>query len=88
VSCRTVRDCVAVGGYRNDALVTVPLAVAWDGTAWAVQATEGDGMLNSVLAAVSYRSPSGYTGVGSRADRARDSRTLAEATSAIPRRPG
>lgn len=87
VSCRTVRDCVAVGGYRNDALVTVPLAVAWNGTAWTVQATEGDGRLNSVLAAVSYRSPSGYTGAGSRADRARGSLTLVEASSGTPQSP-
>lgn len=77
LSCR--KRCVA-GGTYGDAQIGQVLVEAWNGTAWTAQATQGDGTLNSVLAALSCRSPSGCTGVGSRADRARGSLTLAEAT--------
>ena len=79
VSCRSPRDCAAVGGYGTDTNVAVTLAEAWNGTAWTVQATPrpptGTG---SVLAGVSSGPAAGFTAVGSHLTGAQVSATLAE----------
>jgi hypothetical protein len=58
VSCTTARACTAVGAYvtSSDALVT--LAEAWNGSAWAIQATPNPAhVTSSELEGVSCTSP-------------------------------
>jgi hypothetical protein len=79
VSCRSAMACTAIGGYDDSSGVAVPLAEAWNGTAWAVQATPSPrGGTNSVLAGVSCAAGA-CTAVGSHLNRAQVSVTLAEA---------
>jgi hypothetical protein len=79
VSCRSPRDCAAVGGYETGTSLAVTLAEAWNGIAWSVQATPGPrGGTDSVLAGVSRGPAGGFTAVGSHLSGAQVSTTLAE----------
>lgn len=79
VSCRSPRACAAVGGYTTGSGLAVPLAEAWNGTAWTLQAAasprRGGG---SVLAGVAPGQAAGFTAVGSHLSGAQVSTTLAE----------
>jgi len=67
VSCASATACTAAGRYYDGSLFeNVPLAEAWNGTAWAIQPTpdissDGNGSLN----AVSCRSATACWAVGS-----------------------
>jgi hypothetical protein len=79
VSCRSPRACAAVGGYTTGSGLAVPLAEAWNGTAWTLQATPRPrGGTDSVLAGVSRGPAAGFTAVGSHLSGAQLSTTLAE----------
>lgn len=79
VSCRSPRDCAAVGGYGTGTGVAVTLAEAWNGTSWTVQATPRPASgTNSVLAGVAHGPATGFTAVGSHLSPASVSTTLAE----------
>jgi hypothetical protein len=81
VSCVSATDCRAVGGYINGSTgVSVPLAEAWNGTTWTLQPVASNPAHGTVLAGVSARPGAGFTAVGSYANGARVSRTLAEIT--------
>jgi hypothetical protein len=79
VSCRSPRGCAAVGGYTTGSGLAVPLAEAWNGTAWTLQAAasprRGGG---SVLAGVAPGQDAGFTAIGSHLSGAQVSTTLAE----------
>jgi hypothetical protein len=65
VSCGSARSCTAVGSYTDQAGNSVPLADAWNGTAWAVQSPPGpaDGT-NSTLYWISCPSARACTAAG------------------------
>ena len=78
VSCRSPRACAAVGGYTTGSGLAAPVAEAWDGTAWALQATPRPRSgTDSVLAGVSRGPAAGFTAVGSHLTGAQVSATLA-----------
>jgi hypothetical protein len=80
VSCTAAGACTAVGSYVDSAYHTVPLAEAWNGTAWTIQATPSPpGSTDSVLSAVSCTAASACTAVGYYIDSATDTVPLAEA---------
>jgi hypothetical protein len=65
VSCASAMACTAVGYYRDGSGQPVPLAEAWNGTAWAIQPTASPaGGVNIVLNSVSCSSPGTCTAVG------------------------
>jgi hypothetical protein len=65
VSCATPRRCLAVGDYQDHAGAYRPLAEAWNGRSWSVQATPNPaGASDSYLDDVSCVSPTACTAVG------------------------
>jgi hypothetical protein len=79
VSCRSPRDCAAVGGVETGLDVAVTLAEAWNGSTWTVQSTPRPSSgTNSVLASVARGPGAGFTAVGSHLSSAQVSTTLAE----------
>jgi hypothetical protein len=78
VSCGSPTECTAVGGYGDSAGVAVTVAEARDGSGWSVETTPNPSGGNAVLAAVADRTPSSCIAVGSHADPAGVSLTLAE----------
>ena len=79
VSCRSPGACAAVGGYHNGTGLSLPLAEAWNGTAWTPQTAAtprgGDG---SILAGVAVGQAAGFTAVGNQLNSAQVATTLAE----------
>jgi hypothetical protein len=80
VSCVSARDCRAVGGYDTASGVSAPLAEAWNGAAWTMQAIASNPAHNTALAAVSGRPGPGFTAVGGYANGGGVPTTLAEAS--------
>jgi hypothetical protein len=65
VSCASARACTAVGGTSNATNGGLPLAEAWNGARWSVQAVPGPpGDTAATLYAVSCSSPGACTAVG------------------------
>ena len=79
VSCRSPGACAAVGGYHNGTGLSLPLAEAWNGTAWTPQTAAtprgGDG---SILAGVAVGQAAGFTAVGNQLNSAQVATPLAE----------
>jgi hypothetical protein len=68
-----------VGGYINSASVGVPLAEAWNGSAWSIQPTPSPrGGTSSGFGGVSPTSATSFTAVGGHLSGARVLVTLAE----------
>src|SRR5215467_5538734 len=66
VSCTSASACTAAGGYGNSTGEIVSLAERWDGVTWRIQATPNpSGAQVSFLGAVSCRSASACTAIGS-----------------------
>jgi hypothetical protein len=79
VSCRSPRACAAVGEYHTGTGLAVPLAEAWNGTAWTAQAAASPRRGNgSSLAGVAAGPAAGFTAVGNKLSGAQVSPTLAE----------
>jgi hypothetical protein len=79
VSCFGLKACVAVGGFYNSGAILTLVIEAWNGTGWRVQASPLTGSNDSSnLNAVSCRSASACTAVGSFHDPVTGNRTLAE----------
>ncbi len=69
VSCSSANACTAVGYHQNNSGVAVPLAMAWNGTSWSIQATPNpSGAHGMFLNGVSCNSPNACTAVGSTGD--------------------
>jgi hypothetical protein len=69
VSCSSADACTAVGYQRNNSGVAVPLAMAWNGTSWSIQATPNpSGAHGMFLNGVSCNSPNACTAVGTTGD--------------------
>lgn len=65
VSCVGSADCVGVGSFVNGSEVTKTLAVAWNGSAWSIDATpEPEGAELSQLEDISCRPSEACTAVG------------------------
>jgi hypothetical protein len=80
VSCTAASACTAVGNYINAAGATVPLAEAWNGSAWSIQSTpDPGGSTFSELHAVSCTAANACTAVGSYLNSAGHYASLAEA---------
>jgi hypothetical protein len=80
VSCTAANACTAVGNYINAAGSTVPLAEAWNGSAWSIQPTpDPGGSTFSVLRAVSCTAANACTAVGEHINSAGNYATLAVA---------
>ena len=80
VSCSAAAACAAVGAYHDTAGTHLPLAQAWNGTAWTVQTLPSPvGAATSTLAGVSCGAPQACTAVGFFDNSPSSSRTLAEA---------
>ena len=78
VSCSSATACTAVGTYRNSSDTQVMLTEVWDGTSWTVQTTPNpSGAISSELEAVSCRSATACTAVGTYDNNGADE-TLAE----------
>ncbi len=80
VSCASPSACVAVGDYVNRVMrMTLTVTAAWNGTAWALQATPSPPGPIAWLSGVSCTSPTACTAVGSYdTSSPRMRRTLAE----------
>ena len=81
VSCDSATECTAVGAYLNNAGVVVTVAEARDSSKWSVETTPDPAGGNAVLSSVARIAPSSNIAVGSNADYAGVSRTLAEGRS-------
>jgi hypothetical protein len=65
VSCPAATACTAVGTYVNSSGTALPLAEAWNGATWSIQATpDQSGSHGTVLDGVSCTGPSACTAVG------------------------
>lgn len=65
VSCTAANACTAAGDYTNSSSVDLPLAEAWNGTDWTIQATPSpSGASGSSLVGVSCTAATVCTGVG------------------------
>jgi hypothetical protein len=79
VSCSSAGACEAVGSYRTTT-GTVPLAEAWNGTAWSVQAVPNpSGTVSATLTGVSCTAAGVCTAVGYYTVTGEPTQTLAEA---------
>ncbi|HEY2575846.1 MAG TPA: hypothetical protein VGI74_06015, partial [Streptosporangiaceae bacterium] len=79
VWCTAATACIAVGYYTNSAGLLVPLAQAWNGHAWHIQATPApSGLRVSGFLAIACSSASACTAVGDGTDIAGASLPLAE----------
>jgi hypothetical protein len=80
VSCASPSACIAVGDYVNRVThTTLTVTAAWNGTAWALQATPSPPGPVAWLSGVSCTSPAACTAVGSYdTSSPRVARTLAE----------
>jgi hypothetical protein len=79
VSCRSATACTAVGSYENSSGPTSALAEAWNGTSWTIQTTPTpNGGTDGYLHAVSCRSTTACTAVGTFSNRSGAQVTLAE----------
>jgi hypothetical protein len=79
VSCVRTTMCTAVGSYGETPSKEDPLAEGWDGTAWSVQSTIiPSGAATSYFVGLSCNSAAACIAVGSYADSAGKSFTLAE----------
>jgi hypothetical protein len=78
-ACRSPGACAAVGGYHNGTGLSLPLAEAWNGTAWTLQtAASPRGGTGSTLAGVTVGQAAGFTAVGNQLNSAQVARPLAE----------
>lgn len=69
VSCSSADACTAVGYHDNNDGIALPLAEAWNGTSWSIQATPNpSGAHGMFLNGVSCSSPNACTAVGSTGD--------------------
>jgi erythromycin esterase-like protein len=79
VSCRSARQCIAVGDYTANSGAIGPLSEAWNGRTWSVEpAPAPKGAQYSYLASVACPSASDCLAVGSTAATGPTSGTLAE----------
>jgi hypothetical protein len=79
VACRSASACAAVGAYINSSGVGVPLAEAWNGSAWSIQPTPSPrGGTSSGFGGVSPTSATSFTAVGGHLSGAQVLVTLAE----------
>jgi hypothetical protein len=66
VSCSSAGACSAIGYHRNNVGAALPLAEAWNGTSWTIQATpDPAGANGTILNGVSCSPPNACTAVGS-----------------------
>jgi hypothetical protein len=81
VSCASAKACTAVGYHSSLGFSGEPLAEAWNGKTWIVEATPGAAIgrfVDTTLNAVSCSTPLACTAVGSYYDSSGIQRTLAE----------
>jgi hypothetical protein len=80
VACSSASACTAVGSYTNSSGAEVPLAEAWNGASWTVQATPNPtGGTFSTLNGVACSAENACTAVGSYTNSSDAQVTLAEA---------
>jgi len=69
VSCSSADACTAIGYHRDNNGIALPLAEAWDGTSWSIQATPNpSGTHGMFLNGVSCSAPNACIAVGSTGD--------------------
>jgi len=79
VSCKSAAACTAVGDYENKGGSYAPLAEAWDGTSWAIQATANPaGAESTYLSDVSCTSADACVAIGDYEESGGEYMTLAE----------
>jgi hypothetical protein len=78
-ACRSPGARAAVGEYHNGTGLSLPLAEAWNGTAWTLQAAASPrGSNGSTLAGIAVGQAAGFTALGNQLNSAQVATLLAE----------
>jgi hypothetical protein len=79
VSCTSLTDCVAVGGYDASSVLTLTLAEAWNGSSWSLQTTPNPASAyDSSLLAVSCTAATSCSAAGVTSSQGSADETLME----------